>query len=496
MVTKRTHRPKLETSAVASAIAVVIALSACTGSETPREGFEPVTLRIGFGLAAGGTADVGIGAAARNIAFDELVSVPPSGRTVPLLAEGFSVSDDGLTVHVKLRPAITFADGRLVDAEAVSEVLRADLPDVLGPAFEDVVEIRPASPLDVEVRLRKRSSLLLEALDFVYIVDPHSRESGTGPFSVQSRRDGQVEMVANAGYFGGRPSIDRVVLKPYESVRSAWADMLRGQVDMLYEVGVDALDSLESSNEVNIFSFPRSYAYLLLLNERTPVLRDPAFRRRLNAAIDRHALIEDALRGHGTPADGPVSPRHWARAADLPRFEYQSTAASGDRRPRQFTVLFSERSLERLAVAIQRQLQTAGIEITLEPVSADEMTARLRAGKFDAVLSDYFQGPNFVWPYLYWSSKGPYNFGHYQDTAVDDALERIRRAPDDPAYKAGVDAFWRAIVNDPPAVFLAWSERMQAVSTRFVVPIEPDKDVLTSLHLWKPASHRDTHDRH
>jgi peptide/nickel transport system substrate-binding protein len=310
---------------------------------------------------------------------------------------------------VKLRPAITFADGRLVDAEAVSEVLRADLPDVLGPAFEDVVEIRPASPLDVEVRLRKRSSLLLEALDFVYIVDPQSRESGTGPFSVQSRRDGQVEMVANAGYFGGRPSIDRVVLKPYESVRSAWADMLRGQVDMLYEVGVDALDSLESSNEVNIFSFPRSYAYLLLLNERTPVLRDRAFRRQLNAAIDRQALIADVLRGHGTPAEGPVSPRHWAYTADLPRFTYRPQPVQPARR---FTVLFGEPSLERLAVAIQRQLQTAGVEITLEAVSADEMRSRLRSGKFDAVLSDFFQGPNFVWPYLYWNSKGPYNYGH------------------------------------------------------------------------------------
>ena len=31
---------------------------------------------------------------------------------------------------------------------------------------------------------------------------------------------------------------------------AAWAEMLRGQLDMLYEVGIDALDSLESSSNV------------------------------------------------------------------------------------------------------------------------------------------------------------------------------------------------------------------------------------------------------
>ena len=42
---------------------------------------------------------------------------------------------------------------------------------------------------------------------------------------------------------------------------------------------------------------------MVLLNVQKPYLRDPAFRRQLNAAIDRDALVADALKGHGTPAD-------------------------------------------------------------------------------------------------------------------------------------------------------------------------------------------------
>jgi peptide/nickel transport system substrate-binding protein len=474
---------------------LLIAGSGCGASGTVQK--EPVpgtTLRIGFGLVAGGSSDFGIGQAARMIAFDELVSVAGDGRARPSLAEGWSTSADGLTLRVRLRPSVTFDDGKAVHAEAVCAVLRAGLPEAMGPAFDDIAEIRATSDLDVEFRLHRRSTFVLEALGSVAIADPASKESGTGPFSVQARRNGEVEMRANPGYFGGKPAMDRVILEPYDSVRSAWADMLRGRVDMLYEVGVDALDSFESSNEVNIFTRQRAYADLLLLNAQAPTLRDPGFRRMLNAAIDRRALIDDVLRGHGTPAEGPVSPRHWAYTADLPPFRYQP-ASRRDRSPRRLTVLFGEPSLERLAIAMQRQLQAAGIELTLEPVSADDFNSRVRSGDFEAALSDYLLGPNLVRPYQYWHSNGAFNFGRYHNQAVDDALDQIRRAPDDDVYKAGVAAFWRAIVDDPPAVFLAWSERARAVSTRFAVPTEPDTDLLNTLHLWKPASEAQRHVR-
>ena len=48
-------------------------------------------------------------------------------------------------------------------------------------------------------------------------------------------------------------------------------------------------------------------------------------------------------------------------------------------------------------------------------------------------------------------------------------------------------AFQRAIVDDPPAIFLAWSERARAVSTRFEVPVEPGRDILSTLRLWRPV---------
>jgi peptide/nickel transport system substrate-binding protein len=446
---------------------------------------QPVTLRIGFGLAAGTTPEIGIQQTARNIALDGLVRVSRDGRAIPVLAESWSTSNDGLIWNIRLRSS-TFHSGKPADAESIRHILRAQLPAALGPAVEDIADIRATSDHDLQFSLRQRSTFLLERLD-VAIHELASDLSGTGPFLVGNSETNQVEMKANNAYYGGKPLIDRVTLMPYTSVRSAWADMLRGKVDMLYDVGVDALDSLESSTDVKIFTFQRGYAYLLLLNVRRPYLADAGFRRALNAAIDRDRLIADGLRGHGAPALGAVWPHHWAHAADLPQFSYRPRPLTSELARRHLKILFGEKSLERLALVIQRQLQAINVETELELVPGEQVVPRLQAGDFDAVLSDYIQGPNLVRPYLFWHSGAPYNFGHYSNSQVDAALDAIRHAADDSAYKAGVTAFQRAIVDDPPAVFLAWRERARAVSTRFQVPAEPQNDILASLHLWRPV---------
>jgi peptide/nickel transport system substrate-binding protein len=470
--------------------AVVLLIALAWGCQAPGvriDRREPITLRIGFGLAAGANAETGINQAARNIALEELMSAPRNGRQLANFAESWSVSPDGLTWRIRLRPAATFHNGHPVTAESVRGTLLAELPDSMGPAFGDVIDIRALGDRELEVPLRRRSTFLMEALADAPIQEGKPGGAGTGPFSVTSERPDEIEMRVHENYFGGRPSIDRLIIKPYASVRSAWADMLRGQVDALYEVGTDALDSLESSNEVNVFTFQRGYQYMLVLNTRKPYLKDPGFRRGLNEAVNRGELISDAFRGHGTPAVGPVWPANWAYSADLPQFTYRPRPQLNAAHQPAISCLIGDPAHERLAVAIQQQLRAVGVDLTLESVASDEALRRARSGDFDVLLADTRQGPNLVRPYLFWHTGGPNNWGHYSNKTVDAALDAIRHAPDDAGYKAGVAAFQRAIIDDPPAVFLAWRERARAVSTRFYVPAEPDTDVLATLHLWRPA---------
>jgi peptide/nickel transport system substrate-binding protein len=391
--------------------------------------------------------------------------------------------------HVRLRQGAVFHSGNPASAGALLAILRDQLPDSMGPAFDDVEEMRAPTDRDIEFVLRRPSTFLAEALGDASLSEARTVEelpSGVGPFYVARMAAGEIEMRANPAYYLGKPPIDRIVIKPYASVRSAWAEMLRGQVDVLYEVGADALGSLEDSKDVNVFTFQRTYAYLLLLNLRSPHVNDLAFRRLLNTAIDRAALVKIGLGGLGRPADGPVWPGQWAYKASFPTFRRDAIDIPGNLPRRRFTLIFGEPSLERLALAVQRQLQALNVDVALESVT--DVAARLRSGRFDAVLSDYRQGPNLVRPYLYWHSGGPLNFGHYSNPRVDAALDTVRHATSDQAYAAGVADFQRAIVDDPPAVFLAWGERARAVSARFEVPHDADTDVLNTIHTWRPSA--------
>ena len=366
------------------------------------------------------------------------------------------------------------------------DVLLRDLPEYMGPAFGDIKEIVATSPVTLEFRLKQPSTFLMDSLA-VPIQKPAQSDAppvGTGPFQVKDLLDSQeTQMVAHDAYYAGRPAIDRLVLRRYPSVRGAWAGMLRGQVDMLYEVGIDALDLIEPSQSAMIFTFQRPYAYTVILNTRSVALRDPGVRRALNAAVNREKLVKDALRGHGVPAEGPVWPHHWAFSNAVPRIEYRPKPID----PLEFTCVFVDRTHERIALVLQQQLQEVGVRLLIEQVPVDEGLDRLKSGRFEAFLIDVVNGP-LVRPYLFWHSNGPLNYARYANKRVDVAFARIQRAVDETDYMAGVADFQHAMIDDPPAIFLAWSERARAVSTRFTVPADPGRDILSSLRLWRPVA--------
>jgi peptide/nickel transport system substrate-binding protein len=421
------------------------------------------------------------------MALEGLVSPGRDGRTKPVFAESWTTSNDGLTWNLLLRPGVRFHSGNPADASAIRDILLAQLPAAMGPAFEDVANIRAVSDTGLEITLKRPSTFLMERLDIVSIQEAGTLSSGVGPFFVTSEHADEIQMDANERYYGGRPRIDRIVIKPYVSLRSAWADMLRGQIDMLYDVGVEALDSLTSSRDVQVHAFQRGYAFLVLLNVGKPYLRDPAIRRELNAAIDRTSIVSDVLRGHGTPALAPVWPEHWAYSHIAPTFQFAPNAVNAGKSPLHLKCLLIDPSHERLGLAIQRQLAAVGVDLELEMVTAGEGVKRVESGDFDAFLADFLQGPNLARPYLFWHSGAPYNYGHFSNVNVDGALDTIRHAQGDAVYRSGVEAFQRAVAEDPPAIFIAWRERARAVSRRFYVPAEPDSEPLTTIHRWRPA---------
>ncbi len=449
-------------------------------------------LRIGVG-------EVGVDQAVQTFSVEGLAKVAADGRPGARLAKGWTVAQDGLSVLVDLRPNLRFHDGSQVSAEVVADVLRQSLPSFMGVAYEDVSGIEATSAEQVKITLHRPSTFLLESLE-APIRKPALPSVGTGPFISTASTNG-AELVANPDYYLGRPKVDRIVVNVYPSVRTAWAEMLRDHVDMVWDVGVNLLESLQQATTVQVFSYVRNYQYLVLLNPKSGALRSQAVRRRLNASIDRDAFIRDALDGHGIPSHGPIWPQHWAilgNPTELAHPRQSSLPAAASTQPsevedqRQIGVKFTclvAGEHERMGLVISRQLRDVGIEMTLVEASVDRIRSALVQHDFDAVLVDAISAPSMFRPYLWWHSRGSLNRGLYSSADVDDALDSVRHALSDDEYRRGVAKFEQSVAMDPPAIFLAWAERARVVSRRFEVPdVESRIDVLGTLRMWRPRA--------
>jgi peptide/nickel transport system substrate-binding protein len=472
---------------VLAGLGVLAGTARCSANHGPIQPNPSTTLRVGVGGLAQQAAEAGMRQFVGSLSIEGLAIPDDDGRLRPWLAESWTTAADGLSLTIQLHRNAKFHDGTPVTGSAVAEALRRALPPLMGPAFEDVAQITALDDLRVRVDLHRRSQFVVEAALETIIQKPGG--IGTGKYIAGPTTATSAALKANADYYLERPAIDQITVTPYPTVRAAWADLLRGNLDMLSEVSVDALDSLQGSSNVAVFSFVRHYQYTIFFGRHAPMFQSAEVRRELTAAIDRDEIVREALNGHGVASTGPVPPEHWAASKTSPPAAQKQSAKLLANRHLKFTCLVPADSVyERVALAVRRQLAAVSVDMQVDEVSQEHVVEAAANGNYDAILVDVVSGPTLFRSYRYWYSRSSAKPRPLVSAAIDDALDQIRHAESEDEYRNGVKAFQQAIENDPPALFLAWGERARAISRRFDVPTpEKGRDVLNSIRLWRPA---------
>jgi peptide/nickel transport system substrate-binding protein len=477
---------------VAFLCATLPAVGACRNRNDDRvNSSRGTTLNVGVAQLSPASPIAGLRQLSQLLALESLARAGDDGRMQPWLAESWTSADDGRSVVVKLKPGVKFQDGEPFDAATAAKLLPDILRSFMGPLAADVISVKSLDPTTVTIQFRQVSPFLLEALEAT-IRKPGQAMIGTGPFMVEG--NSTTDLRANNSYYQGIPAIERITVSNHASVRAAWAEMLRNRLDMLWEVGSDALDSMKNSNSVSLFTYTRHYQHVIVFNTNSAALRSAELRRGLSFAVDRPTVVRAALREYGIPSSGPISPRHWAFPHDAQQFGFDARQAAdllaGGRRRGggiRFTCLVPPDSIdERIALEVKRQLAAIGVDMAVEEASRDELLKRAASGQYDAAMAEAISGPTLFRPYLMWYTKSPFNWGHFGNTAIDASLDAVRQAPSETAYRTAVARLQQTFMDDPPAIFLAWSVRARAVSKRFDVQADEGRDVLSTIRLWKP----------
>ena len=483
-----------------------LALSAGCNSAAAVDPSDPVVLSVGIARSP-----TGMQVLANELTTENLTRSGPDGRHLPGLATTWT--HDERTLTMRMRSDVTFHDGTPLTAEIVKQRLdaaRFDERALLGfPMLGDIDTITVDAPDTLSVHLSRTSALVLDDLANISmrLESDDPAWFGTGPFAIEEFGPELTRLTANPSYHAGRPRIDVVEIRNYPTTRNAWAAMMRGEIDFLFDVPEETREFVEAESSVRLFTSDVPYAYAVIFNADIPAFRDARVRIALNHAVDRGAVIERGLRGYGRPSSGVWGP-HWLYGADRvyradPRLADQLLNEIGYPMPAtestdehqmpsrlRFSCLVPEGApLEQIALIVQKQLYDIGVDMALEPVSIGEFESRLESGDYEAVLAPHNTGRALSRLFTYWDPESVRSAGVLGSSAyphLAPVFAGLREALSEDARKHAAGELQRVFYDDPPAIFLATRQASRAVSRRFEVP-DDEGDILETLWRWRPS---------
>lgn len=261
------------------------------------------------------------GAVASNV-FDGLVLRDEQLVLKPGLAESWEVFDGGMRLRFRLRRGVVFHNGEVFDAEAV----RFTLGRLLGPegargpqrsSYTAIGSVEVVDPFTVDIVLKRPDPVMLVKLAGygAMMVPPKyvaekgvefgQKPVGTGPFRVVGYENKvALTLEPAAGYWEGRPKLDRVVYRFIAEPGAQVAELQAGRVDVASNVPVGMVAAVEASPGLQVVSAPGPVVTVLRFNTAHGVTRDERVRRAMVMAVDREAIVRQVLQGRGKVVTG------------------------------------------------------------------------------------------------------------------------------------------------------------------------------------------------
>jgi len=408
----------------------------------------------------------------RNALFLPLVRYGPDLEIEPALAAEWTMTGDTGVVF-RLRHDVRWHDGASTTAmDAKFTFDRATDPATAYGGAGELTFFTRAEVVDsFTIRFAWRPhSDPLAAFPFLPLVPEHLLDTvppaatanaefnhapvGNGPFRfVAYRPNERWEFEANPDYpaeLGGRPPVDRLVLRVIPDASARIAELRTGGADLILNPGADAWAGLAADPGLQGIVRPaRNYSMIVWNGRRTP-LGDAVVRRALMVAIDRQRMV-DALRGGiGTLAVGPIGPYHWAFADSLKPLPFDTAQARSllesagitdrtgdgtldltDGRPFSFTVNYpaDQQLMRDIAEVVENDLGQIGVNVRLEPVEFNTLVGRLTSPtrSFDAVIMGWESDFRVNLRDLFHSAmlSGPYQIAGYANPRVDALIDSI-----------------------------------------------------------------------
>ena len=419
--------------------------------------------------------------------FDTLTAFDEDANVQPLLAERIESTPDARTWTFVLRRGVSFSNGVPVTADAVARgqsYLRKS--PVLANIYGDVTAITAQGADRVVFELAKPwvQFPMLLATQIGVVADPDWLESndslapvGTGPFVLDRWQIGSSLVVKRNDRYWQRdaageqmPYLDEIEFRVITDSTARETALASRDIDVAQINNGRQLQQLQASGRFQVYADQKEQSETFVqLNTMAPPFDDADARRALAYATDRQALIDHVLERANEQADNfeqPSSP--WYAESGYPGYDQAKARELVDTVKRRHGGVFrfdlavvpDATNLEQLQF-LQQQWATVGIDATIDAQDQAKLIINVVTGNYQAVGWGQFDAPNPVLDTIWWDPDGAVapptfslNFARYTSTALGDAIDGARAAPDRDTFAREMATIQRELGAGIPYVWL------------------------------------------
>jgi peptide/nickel transport system substrate-binding protein len=452
--------------------------------------------------------------------YDQLVSykivqnsqgqlIADSTQPVPLLAESWETSPDGLDWTFHLRQDAKFHSGNPVTAaDAKWSFLRGDQIqkdgwfDMQVIALDDrknghslgdgitvvddhtfTMHVQRATPYFLHVlsnagvtiydsQLMMQNATADDPWAANYLKD---HDAGSGPFILDSIEPG-VQIVMNRfdGYFQGPAPAAQVLFKVIPSAADRSLLLQNGSVHFAEELTLDTVQQLATAPQVQVISLPSTDQLLLMMNTTLGPMADQKVRQAVSYAVPYDQISQNVYFGYAQTGSGPIPMGMPAYDPGAPFYKTDmdkakaALAASGS--PNGFSVTLtidsSRPQWEAASLLIQNALAPLGITVNIEKLAPANFNDQFFTSKLPFFIFQalsWVNDPTYL-VQLLWETGSYGNKVNYSDPQMDTLQTQAKMTADDQARGGIYKNLQAVMLQDAPAAWLAQPNFVLAAS--------------------------------
>ncbi|MGG5817420.1 ABC transporter substrate-binding protein [Falsiroseomonas sp. HW251] len=425
----------------------------------------------------------------RNL-YETLVRVegnPP--RVVPMLAESWTASADGMEYVFRLNPAAKFNDGSPVNAEAIRYSFNRALRLGRGNAWMisgalDGNSVTAVDATTVRMKLIRPFAPFLTVLPWIFIVNPtvveankgsddgagylRTNVAGSGAFRITRQEVGSIyefERVANHWRPGGG-NLNGAIWRLVRETTTQRLLVQRGEAHMALDLTSEDMDALAGRPGLKLISEPEFRTFSIKMNTRFGPLMDIELRRAISYAFNYQSMLDSAgqarlmvgplphgILGHDPNLDVPRTDmakarEHLARSTQMrPGLKLKVVHVVGLEQQRRWSLVMLD------------SLRQLGIDLDVQAMPWPDMVASARSPETTADFFMVYQTANYADPdniafAAYHSSRnGGWQNPVYRNPEVDALIERGRSETNEATRIAIYREMQQKVVADAPDIF-------------------------------------------